>query len=50
MWGGSWRAFLTFCVSVCRDPQEEVGPLEHPSCPVLEVLQPGRGIGRGVFG
>lgn len=36
--------------SVCRDPQEEVGPLEHPSCPALEVLQPGRGIGRGVFG
>lgn len=35
---------------VCRDPQEEVGPLEHPSCQVLEVLLPGWGLGRGVLG
>lgn len=36
--------------SVCRDPQEEVVPLERPSCPALEVLGPGQGMGRGVLG
>lgn len=45
--GGSFSPALS--PSLCRDPQEEVGPLEHPSCPVLEVLQSGQGPGRGVL-
>lgn len=43
-WGGG-LSHLLLSPSLCRDPQEEVGPLEHPSCPALEVLQPGRGGG-----
>lgn len=46
--GGGGLSHLLLSPSLCRDPQEEVGPLEHPSCPALEVLQPGRG-GGGVL-
>lgn len=49
---GCWvadRGPFSHSHSMCRDPQEEVGPLEHPSCPALEVLGPVQCLGKGVL-